>query len=421
VRGPALGDKDREFLRSVRDEFRRWPLEPEVAAGLAFRARGLQRVANLFLQLDQVADALECQDAVLETLDESRRLGLGGDDLAARRIDATAGRRQLLYRLGRMSEAIAATRAAVAELETMAAENPSLRGRLAAALVDLAIVEQSGGTRDAGLPHVDRALGMFAEASTAALDDPGPLQEEIRALYNAALLSLNAGRTAERRERLEKLVARCDEGRRRFPEQDAAWTRSLLLGLTGLADMELAADRCEAALVLATRRQATARAAWAAHPDNPLFLGECVDAAIQLSACHERLGRPAESRAGVATAVQLAETAVEREPAVHDRSRLLAMALGRQARLYDLLGEPAAAVAARDRLAAVLAPWKDRAQVAGTIADNHVESSRVLATQGDHRAAVDRLERALAVAPEERKPDIATRLESIRTASGSTP
>ena len=28
VRGPALGERDRDFLRSVRDEFRRWPLEP---------------------------------------------------------------------------------------------------------------------------------------------------------------------------------------------------------------------------------------------------------------------------------------------------------------------------------------------------------------------------------------------------------
>jgi sec-independent protein translocase protein TatB len=102
-------------------------------------------------------------------------------------------------------------------------------------------------------------------------------------------------------------------------------------------------------------------------------------------------------------------------------SRLRGMALSRQARLFDLLGEPAAAVAARDRFAVVLAPWKDRTQVAGTIADHHVESSRVLTTQGDRRAAIDRLERALAVAPDERKPDIASRLESISTAPGSTP
>jgi tetratricopeptide (TPR) repeat protein len=425
VRGPALGTKDREFLRSVRDEFRRWPLEPDVAAGLTFRARGLQRVANLFLQLDQVADALECQDAVLETLDEARRRGLGGDELAARRIDAFAGRRQLLYRLGRVGEATAAARAAVAELETTAAEDPTLQGRLAAALIDLAITEDANGNREAGLPLVDRALDMFAAAVQAAPDAPEPLQEEIRALYNASLLSLNAGRTAERHERLENLVTRCEEGRRRFPDQNAAWDRSLLLGLTGLADMELAADRSESALVLATSREATARAAWVAHPDNPLFLGECVDAAIQVSVCHESLGRPAESRAKLMAAVRLAETAVEREPAVHDRSRLLAMVLSRQARLFDLLGEPDAAVAARDRLAAVLAPWKDRAQVAGTIADHHVESSHVLTTQGDHRGAVDRLERALAVAPDDRKPDITARLDSIRTvfatASGTTP
>jgi serine/threonine-protein kinase len=421
VRGPALGTKDREFLRSVRDEFRRWPLEPDVAAGLAFRAGGLQRVANLFLQLDQVADALECQDAVLETLDEATRRGIEDDELTTRRIDALAGRRQLLYRLGRVSEAVVAARAAVADLETMAAEDSSLRGRLAAALVDLAITAEASGNYEAGLPLVARALDMFAAAAHAAPDAPEPLQEEIRALYNASLLSLKAGRTADRRERLERLVARCEDGRRRFPNQDAAWDRSLLLGLTGLADMELAADRTEAALALAERREATARAARTAHPDNPLFLGECVDAAIQLSVCHERLGRPAASRAPLAEAVRLAETAVEREPAVHNRSRLLGMALSRQARLFDLLGDPAAAVAARDRFAVVLAPWKDHPQVAGTIADHHVESSRVLTKQGDHRAAIDRLERALAVAPDEQKLDIARRIESSSTAPGSTP
>lgn len=414
VRGPALGNKDREFLRSVRDEFRRWPLEPDIAAGLAFRARGLQRVGNLLLQLEQVADALECQDAVLETLDEAARRGFGDDELATRRIDALAGRRQLLYRLGRIDEAIAAARAAVAELETMAADNPSRRGRLAAALIDLAITEEAGGNRDVGPPLIDRALVTFAAATTASPEVPEPLLEEIRALYNASLLSLNAGRTAERRERLEQLVARCEDGRRRFAEQAAAWDRSLLLGLTGLADMELAAGRSEAALRLAMRREATAHGAWTAHPDNPLFLGECVDAAIQLSACHESLGLPAESRAAIAAAVRLAEAAVEREPAVHDRSRLLAMALSRQARLLDLLGEPTAAVAARDRLAVVLAPWKERPHVAGSIADHHVQSSRALATQGDQRGAVDRLERAIAVAPDDRKAEIASQIEAVK-------
>jgi len=409
-RGPALGEKDREFLRSVADQFRRWPLEPDPRVALEFRARGLQRVANLFRQLNRFDEALACQEDVLAAFDEAARRGLLDGGMADRRLMAEASRRQLLQVVGRTGEALVVTRTAVADLERLAVERPELRGTLAAALVDLAIAEDVAGDRDAAGSHAARGLELFAAATPATPHDPAALEEEIRALYNTALLSLHAGRIGERRNRLDRLVARCEDGLRLFPERRSAFTRSLLLGLTGLADIDLADGRPEKALAVATRRATLARAAAGADPDEPLFTGEQVDAAIQLAACLEALGRPADARPELEAAVRLGEAAVEREPAVQDRSRLLASALERQARNSELMGDPATAVAARDRLATVLAPWKDGEQVAAAIADQLVEAARLLESQGDRRAARERLERALAVAPADRRPVIERRL-----------
>jgi tetratricopeptide (TPR) repeat protein len=409
-RGPALGAKDREFLRSVADQFCRWPLEPDPRAAVEFRARGLQRVADLFRQLNRFDEALACQEDVLAAFDEAARRGLLGGGMADRRLMAEAARRQLLHVLGRTDEALVATRTAAADLERLAVERPDLRGTLAATLVDLAIAEDAAGDREAAGSYAARGLELFAAATVAAPLDPAPLEEEIRALYNTALLSLHAGRITERRDRLDLLVARCEEGLRLFPARRAAFTRSLLLGLTGLAGLDLAAGRPEEAMTIASRRAAVARAAAAADPDEPLFTGERVDAAIQLAACHEALGRPGDARPELEAAVRLAEAAVEREPAVQDRSRLLASALERQARNSELVGDPTAAVAARDRLATVLAPWKDGDEVAAAIADQLVEAARLLESQGDRRAARERLERALTVAPADRRPVIESRL-----------
>jgi tetratricopeptide (TPR) repeat protein len=414
VRGPALGERDRDFLRSVRDEFRRWPLEPDVRAGLEVRARGLHRVATLFMQIDQLAEALECEEGVSEALDEAARRGFADAALVAWRFDALTVRRQVLQRLGRVDEALAATRAAIADLETLAAGDPMWRGKLAASLVDLALGEQSAGDRDAPHGHAARALELFAAACAAAPDDPALLHEHVRALYNTALVAHNDGRTIEHRERLERLVALCEHGRQRFPDRVAVWDRSGLLGLNGLAWLELAAGRPEAALEIVTQREALARAASSRDPDEPLFVGERVDAALQLAVCHEALGRPEASRESVESAVRLAESAVERQPAVYDRSHMLAVALSRQARMCDLLGDPAAAVAARDRLGAVLAPWRESESAAAMIAEHLVVAADTLEAQGDRAAAVLRLERALAVAPPSGRTLIESRLETLR-------
>jgi tetratricopeptide (TPR) repeat protein len=372
LRGPALGTQDRDFLGSVRDELMRWPLEPDPAGALAFRARGLQRVANLFRRLQQLPDSLACQEMVLQTLDEMARRGLGGADLTEHRIAAQTGRRQLLHDLGRVEEFLVASRAIVTDLENLPDDSPAAKARLAEALIALAIAEDAQGNREVGLPLVARGLTLFAAASRAAPENQPLLEEEVRALYNASLLSLHAGRLDERNERLQELVSRCEEGLQRFPDRSQTLTHQFLLGLTGLASFELTAGRPEAADAIVARRERVAQQAAERHPDNAVFHGECIDAGLQRSVCQEALGQLGEARAAIEAAVRLAEAALEREPAVLDRALLLAAALARQAEVYDLLGEQGLAAAARDRRRTVLMPWKERPPVASLIAEDSV-------------------------------------------------
>jgi tetratricopeptide (TPR) repeat protein len=369
LRGPALGEEDRRFLESVRDELLRWPLEPDPMSALEFRSGGLQRVVNLFRQLQRLPEALECQNLVLASLEDMRRLGADGPVMLERRLAAQGYRRELLYDLGRFDESLEAARAMVADLEVLADGTPAATARLAEALIALAIAEDSQGNREAVPPLVARGLDLFGTAAEAAPDDRGLIEEEARGLYNAAVLSLHAGRLAERRERLERLVRRCEAGLAGPQAGSQTLRHSLLLGLTGLAGGELTAGRPAEALALVMRREQTARAAADLFPESPVFRGECVDAAMQRSVCLEQLDRLTEARAAIDAAVQLAESALEREPAVLDRALLLATALWHQARILDLLDDPSAAVAARDRRRTVLMPWKERPPVAAMIAE----------------------------------------------------
>jgi tetratricopeptide (TPR) repeat protein len=248
------------------------------------------------------------------------------------------------------------------------------------------------------------------------------LQERLRVLYNAALISGYTGRMDQRRDRLEALVQECEHGLSDFPRESAAWNRALLIGLASLIDLELRSGRPEAALDVAERRQRLARDAFEDHPEDPLFLGECVHAALQVFECHQAAHRPADSRATLEAAVGLAEGAVRREPAVFDRSRLLAMALGQQARMHELIGEPEAAIAALDRLVTVLTPWRDDEQMAAAIAGHGGEVARLLESLGRHEAAVAALEAALAVAPETMRPGLLEqRDKAVRVAGSSRP
>jgi len=59
-----------EFLRQVREEFAGWPLGSDPAEALRFRIKGLERVAELFADVNRYDDALACHKLSLRSLDE---------------------------------------------------------------------------------------------------------------------------------------------------------------------------------------------------------------------------------------------------------------------------------------------------------------------------------------------------------------
>ena len=416
LRGPALGEGDRAFLRSIRDEFRRWPLEPDAADGLAFRADGLDRVAELFHRVHRPDDALECVEAILETLDEMERLTPDDDAIFDRRVVALEKQRHYLYQVGRIDDSQASARQAIAALEQRSLTAPAFQVPLAVAMLDLAnSIDPAEGSEESRVLAA-RAIAILGEAAREKPDDAGRLDAEVTALYNASLLSARHGRADERRERLTLLVDRCTQGLESFPQEDATWHRCLLLGLTALAAAEFKAGKIDEALAMAERRGVAARAAQAAHPTDPIFTGELVEAAVQVYCYRHALSRGAESAVDLDEAVRIATQALEREPAVYDRSWLLGLTLEKRAHLHEIRGESAAAVAMRDRLAAVLAPWQDREHVAGRIAEQCAASARLLEAAGDRPAAVARLERAAAVAPAQIRTAILTELAAMKAA-----
>ncbi len=417
LRGPALGERDREFLRSIRDEYRRWPLEPDAAAGLAFRADGLDRVAELFTRVHWPDEALACVEAILEALDEMERLNPDDETIFDRRMSALEKQRHYLFQLGRMEESQASARRAIAALERRARADRAFRMPLAVAMLDLAnSVDPAAGADEAPVLAA-RALALLDEAAREKPDDAGRMEAEVKALYNAALLSSRRGRMDEHRERLALVVDKCTRGLQSFPRENTTWHRGLLLGLTALAAAEFEAGRIDEAITLAKRRHVAARAAQAVHTTNQIFSGELVEAAVQVFSYRHAVGEGAESAADLDEAVRIAVQGMEREPAVFDRSRLLGLALEKRAHVHDLRGEPVAAVAARDRLAAVLAPWQDREDVARIIAEQCAASARLMEAEGDRPAAVARLERAAAAAPAEMRPAILTELAAMRAAA----
>jgi len=420
-RGPALDDMDRDYLRAVRDEFARWPLEPDAEAGFAVRADGLRRVAELFSQVNRLEDALASHEALLATLDEWIARHGPRDDLLDRRLESSSHVRRLLHQLGRYAESGTVARRDAARIEATGLELPVRRMQFAAALVDQGIALNAMGMNDAALPLVDRGLDLATAAERDAPANAAILGERVRMLYNAALLSDRAGRVDERRERLEALVRECERGLVEWPAERAAWDRGLLLGLASLIDAELRAARPSDALAFAERRRAAARAAFEREPGNLLFLGEVVHAALQVFACHQALGRPAESRADLLAAVGLAESAVQREPAVLDRSRLLVMALSEQARMHELVGEPESAIAALDRLVTVLMPWRHDTAVAELIAGRSGEAARLLESVGNPAAALARLDAALAVAPQSMRSRLVERRDALLAAGHEPP
>jgi tetratricopeptide (TPR) repeat protein len=359
ARGAALDDADRDHLRRIRDEYQAWPLGPDPVAGLRYRAAGLVRLARIFERLGWMNDAVDTVRVALECHDDID--ARGGTSPAADRERAEASRLGIatLARSGRIDEALAAAREALARWEDRASAAPEARRLLAVACDDLANVETSAGLHGESRDHRRRAVEL-ADAMLAA--DPGDgdlLRLSLPILYNAAI-SPSTDDRAERRKFVEKLLARAGEGLERFPEGREEMGRGVLLALTMLAQFDLEQGRPEVALGLVRRRAEAARALAAEMPDVHHFRGEVVAAACQSFACHAVLGRPEDAAADLDEAVAMAAAAVAEEPAVAERTRVLLDVLFVRAGVGVAAGRTEAAIADLRRVLEAVTPWLGR-------------------------------------------------------------
>lgn len=357
ARGAALDAADRDHLRQIRDEYRQWPLEPDVATATRFKVAGLTRVAELFDRLQWFPDALETVRGAGECLDAIAAIG------ATTAADETLRQRvcfleiAILARTGQIAEAARVARDAVDRLVRRGADgDPSAECQLAVAWADLANVEVMAGRRRESLLLHGKAVELVDRLLAAAPDDIDLASLALPVFYNAAISPAGV-EEAVRRRRLERLVTVASQGLERFAERRDVLGRGVLLGLAALAEIDLVEGRPEEALALVRRRAAVARDLLDEFPGSEHFLGEVVGAAGHASRCLLVLGRPGDAEADLAGAVMLATRAVAEEPAIAGRTRILVEALGARATLEAATFRRDAALATQRRILEVLAPW----------------------------------------------------------------
>lgn len=356
ARGEALDDTDRDHLRQIGDQYRSWPIDPDIADGLRFRAAGHQRLSRIFTRLHWTEDALESVRAAIASLDELAASGSMTADDEATRLTLLRSERGLLSVMGRTDEAMANARDAIDRLTDHAA--PRFGSHLALAWSDLGTVESQTGRHDEALAHQRLGVELFDRMLADAPDHTGLLELSLPVLYNAAISPSLRDETAQR-VLFEKLVARSEAGLARGHGDRLEIGRGALLGLTALALLDMHQDRPAEAIEKIGRRSQLAESLLAEMPESDHFRGEVIAAACQASRVLAALGRPGAAEADLEKAVALATRAVSDEPAVFARTRVLAEAIETQAAMFSVTGRPDRAKEAYRRLLTALAPWTD--------------------------------------------------------------
>ena len=210
------------------------------------------------------------------------------------------------------------------------------------------------------MDHRRRSVELSDTLVEADPEDGDLLRLSLPLLYNAAINPSIRG-PGERREYAEKLLSRAADGLARFQEGREEMGRGLLLALTMLAHDELERGRpAEAeALELARRRAGAARALADEMPGVHHFRAEVAGAACQASACLMALGRPGDGEADLGEAVSLAAEAVNQEPAVADRTRVLVEVLFVRAEVFAATGRREEAAADLRRVLESVGPWTE--------------------------------------------------------------
>ena len=208
------------------------------------------------------------------------------------------------------------------------------------------------------MDHRRRSVELSDTLVEADPEDGDLLRLSLPLLYNAAINPSIRG-PGERREYAEKLLSRAADGLARFQEGREEMGRGLLLALTMLAHDELERGRPADALELARRRAGAARALADEMPGVHHFRAEVAGAACQASACLMALGRPGDGEADLGEAVSLAAEAVNQEPAVADRTRVLVEVLFVRAEVFAATGRREEAAADLRRVLESVGPWTE--------------------------------------------------------------
>lgn len=290
-------------------------------------------------------------------LDELEARGIATPDESSRRPLLERRERGFLVNAGRLDEAIAATRAAVARLDTRVAADPALERHLAGAWGDLGNLEGKAGRLTESRAAQEKSIAMFDRLVEAAPSDAALSRHSLTVLYNAANSPAFADDAAARRALITTLVKRSGEGLDHFPAEPVEFGRGLLLGLSLLADAELRGGNAAAAFAHVERRAAMARRLAAEHPGERVFIDDRVAAAVQGFHCLRALGRPGDARAGLEEAEALAADAVAKQPSLLQRSWVLVEVLAVKAMLEEATGRRAEALAEHRRLLDVILPW----------------------------------------------------------------
>ena len=398
ARGSALNDADRTRLLAIRDRFRSWPLGADTLATLRFRTSGLRRLATIFLRLARPDDAIDTLHMAIESFDDPEARGVAQASDLAELLEIEAFEQSLLLAVGRADEAAAEATAAIGRLEHLIATHPELERHLPGAWGALAIAESRRGRLDEAATLAHRAVDACDRFLAAAPDDVGLLVALLPVYLNVAAQPALGFDDDARVGLYARAADLAEEGLGTFDEAHESLGASALIGLSGMADIDLARGRPAAALDAVERRSVLARHLAAEIPDSELISSEPMATARQAYLCLAALGRPGDAREDLEAAIGLATRAVAAEPALVSRARVLGWVLEALAEVEVAEHHPEAAIALYGRIVEVLGPWTAGGQAPPDIAELEARA----------RAALDRLAVGEAPPPEQSQADAAS-------------
>jgi tetratricopeptide (TPR) repeat protein len=342
-----------EFLRQIRDEFANWPLGDDPRAAVQFRSAGLRRVARLFFDVSHYEDALACHEQALEMLGDLAAQEPRDPHVLTHRLLGLHLQRACLHHLRRLDEATASGRLSIALLEQAQGVLPDEEHarEMVRATLDLGLFLHEQQQYDEGSALLDEALGRMRALRESRPDEITLVEQEAHALFSAELSAFNAGRFADCRRWLERLVAEiggflaATRAEALAGGQRSYLTKMVATGLAQLARLDLQDGRPSEALARVEQRRKLCLDCVAALPPDQIdpVYRELADAELQAATLLIDDGQPGEAQPAVDRAARIAAELLDKQPGVWDHAALEATVCQRQAELAAARGEAAVA------------------------------------------------------------------------------